>query len=50
MSLDSGTEHCGLGTRSPEWETHNTADLMIGMCTAVCAVITCVILVVPCWW
>ena len=33
MSPDSETEPCRSGTRSPEWGPHNTADLMIGMCT-----------------
>ena len=31
MSPDSETEQCGSGTRSPEWEPDNTADVMIGM-------------------
>ena len=33
ISPDPRTEQCGSGTRSPEWEPHNTADLMIGTCT-----------------
>ena len=33
MSPDSETELCGSGTRPPEWEPDNTADVMIGMCT-----------------
>ena len=46
MSPDSETETCRSGTRSPEWEAHNTSDLMIGMWTNVssveCGTINCV--------